>query len=104
MNLTHLGLVLLGALALLIFNYTNAPKEGFSWNLFLHKNLPVLLLNVVIGVALLISGWVDAIELNGKDVGEFWWFGVGFGGQLLFRKFFKAWSTRYGVEKTKKSE
>jgi hypothetical protein len=89
MNLLHFGLVVLGALALLTYKYGKAPKTDFSWNIFLQRNVPVLILNVIVGVAAILSGWIDSVQINGTEVGAMWWFGIGLGGQFIFRKFYK---------------
>ena len=83
-------LVLLGAAAFLVYKLSKVyTRTDFDKAIFLKRNIPVLILNLLVGIGAILSNFIHSFEINGNDLQEMWWFFVGAGGQFLFRKGYK---------------
>lgn len=85
MNLLHLGLVILGAISFLAWKGQRASaREDFKFKIFLKKNVFVTVLNLGVGIGAVASNFIQSVQINGTELGEFWWFTVGAFGHLFF--------------------
>lgn len=94
MTATNYLLLALGAIFWLIYKHHYAKKlKNYCFQRFLSNNIEPLFLNLIFGIALILStqGVTEGMdyEVLGFNAPRLMWFFIGMGGQYIARKIYK---------------